>query len=343
NYGQLYHRQGWDFHRRLWAEYGSVVKVHAAFGTECLYVYDPATLNCLLSDATAVEQSGFIAATYRLLLGPGLMSARGDHHRRQRKTLNPVFSPRNLKEMLPVIYGVIHKLRDAMSAQLPTGTKELDMLQWTNRGALEVMGQAGLGYSFTALGENPSNDFARALKGLLYVLPFPHRIPAHHASQPSDAARRLPPHAYPILHQARPAHISPPARGARGAALEVRARPARGRQHARPEVEMLEGFFENPLCVVVIVGIVMCSAFGPSHLVVEEGVAELTDPFHACLHLPDEPADLQGAKFYVLEVILAVAIARLHFRAPVRAWPMADMRVIDVAQAGKHYLLVEFH
>ncbi|KAH9840926.1 cytochrome P450 [Rhodofomes roseus] len=166
NYGQLYHRQGWDFHRRLWAEYGSVVKVHAAFGTECLYVYDPATLNCLLSDATAVEQSGFIAATYRLLLGPGLMSARGDHHRRQRKTLNPVFSPRNLKEMLPVIYGVIHKLRDAMSAQLPTGTKELDMLQWTNRGALEVMGQAGLGYSFTALGENPSNDFARALKGL---------------------------------------------------------------------------------------------------------------------------------------------------------------------------------
>lgn len=39
------------------------------------------------------------------------MSSVGERHRRQRKTLNPVFSQRNLKEMLPVFYGVIHKVR----------------------------------------------------------------------------------------------------------------------------------------------------------------------------------------------------------------------------------------
>jgi len=135
--------------------------------TPCLYIFDPATLNhLLLSDTAAVEQSSFVAATYRLVLGPGLMSSTGDHHRRQRRTLNPVFSPRSLREMLPVFYDVIHKLRDEMLAQLQTCPTELDILKWTNRGALEVMGQAGLGYSFNSLVENSGDDFARALKEL---------------------------------------------------------------------------------------------------------------------------------------------------------------------------------
>lgn len=64
-----------------------------------------------------------------------------------------------------------NQLRDAIAVQLQDGAKEVDALQWTNRGALEVMGQAGLGYSFDSLQENSSNEFARALKGLLCVLP----------------------------------------------------------------------------------------------------------------------------------------------------------------------------
>ncbi|KAI0731458.1 cytochrome P450 [Fomitopsis betulina] len=167
NYAQLYDRQGWDFHKRVWAQYGTVAKIHAAFSKPCLYISDPLTLNYLFSDTNLVEQSSFIGETYRLLLGPGLMSSVGERHRRQRKTLNPVFSQRNLKEMLPVFYGVIHKLQGAIDAQLQnSGAKELDVLHWTNRGALEVMGQAGLGYSFDSLQENSSNEFARALKGL---------------------------------------------------------------------------------------------------------------------------------------------------------------------------------
>ena len=94
-----------------------------------MYVSDPVTLNYLFADMNLVEQSSFIVEygishldrsgelntecirrTYRLLLGPGLMSSVGERHRRQRKTLNPVFSARNLKEMLPVFYGVIYKV-----------------------------------------------------------------------------------------------------------------------------------------------------------------------------------------------------------------------------------------
>ena len=53
-------------------------------------------------------------------------------------------------------------------AKVHFGPTEIDMLQWTSRGALEVMGQAGLGYSFDSFKENSTNEFARALKDLLY-------------------------------------------------------------------------------------------------------------------------------------------------------------------------------
>lgn len=52
-------------------------------------------------------------------------------------------------------------------AKVKEGPTEIDMLQWTGRGALQVMGQAGLGYSFDSFEEYSNNEFA--LKGLSCV------------------------------------------------------------------------------------------------------------------------------------------------------------------------------
>ncbi len=71
--------------------------------------------------------------TLCLLLGPGLLSTLGGaagaalvwyyahtechiifvghQHRKQRKMLNPVFSVKHLREMTPLFYNVIHKVR----------------------------------------------------------------------------------------------------------------------------------------------------------------------------------------------------------------------------------------
>lgn len=46
------------------------------------------------------------------------------------------------------------------------------MLSWMGRTTLEVLGQAGLGYSFDALTEDRPDDFAEAVKDLLSVDPF---------------------------------------------------------------------------------------------------------------------------------------------------------------------------
>lgn len=49
---------------------------------------------------------------------------------------------------------------------------ELDMLSWMSRTALELIGQAGLGYSFDPLVADHQDEFAAAVKEFQYVLQF---------------------------------------------------------------------------------------------------------------------------------------------------------------------------
>lgn len=47
------------------------------------------------------------------------------------------------------------------------------MATWTGRTALEIMGQAGLGYSFDPLVSDKPDEYAAALKIFTYVDSFP--------------------------------------------------------------------------------------------------------------------------------------------------------------------------
>ena len=50
---------------------------------------------------------------------------------------------------------------------------ELDMLNWSGRTTLEVLGQAGLGVSFDPLTEDKPDEFATAVNEFLCVLADP--------------------------------------------------------------------------------------------------------------------------------------------------------------------------
>lgn len=58
-------------------------------------------------------------------------------------------------------------LRDGIAAQVEHGPRELNMLEWLNRTALELVGQSGLGYSFDCLTEGYANPYSAAIKNLL--------------------------------------------------------------------------------------------------------------------------------------------------------------------------------
>ncbi|KAF5371889.1 hypothetical protein D9757_010589 [Collybiopsis confluens] len=185
NFLQVFNPSAWGFHEFLAKDYGSMVRLHGPVGSKTLYTFDPRAMHTVLKDEEFFEETdGFIQYTFSLVLlnlldvhrrsnlllwGDGLLGTLGDRHRKQRKMLNKVFSTARLRDMTPSFFSVTHKLENALAMQLKSGSdiREVDILSWMGRTALEVIGQAGLGYSFDPLvGEESAHQYTKIIKQL---------------------------------------------------------------------------------------------------------------------------------------------------------------------------------
>ncbi|EIW54984.1 cytochrome P450 [Trametes versicolor FP-101664 SS1] len=166
NLPQMFNRQGMPFYHDLIDKYGPVVRLHGAYGRKILYVFDPRAMHSIVvKDQYSYEQPDWFIKSNLLTLGPGLLSTLGEHHRKQRRMLNPIFSIAHMRHMMPIFYDVGHKLRVAVEERVRAAPAEIDMLNWMGRTALELIGQAGLGYSFDPLEEDLTPDvYADAIK-----------------------------------------------------------------------------------------------------------------------------------------------------------------------------------
>ncbi|KAI0347504.1 cytochrome P450 [Trametopsis cervina] len=165
NLGDLFNRHGWDFHDRIAAEYAAVTRYHGMFGTRGLYVSDAKAMHhIVVKDQHVYEEPTWFLAWLGIAFGPSLLSSMGEEHRKQRKLLNPVFSNANTRDLTPIFYSTIHRLRMAVEKQVGDTTAEVDVLNWMGRTALELIGQGGLGYSFDPLTEDSRNVFGDAIK-----------------------------------------------------------------------------------------------------------------------------------------------------------------------------------
>ncbi|PPQ71481.1 hypothetical protein CVT24_011975 [Panaeolus cyanescens] len=83
--------------------------------------------------------------------------------------LNPVFSIAHMRQMMPIFYNIVHKLESSIAKQIQDGPKEIDMLSWMGRTALELIGQSGFGHSFDDLaGEDyDESSYSVALKEIV--------------------------------------------------------------------------------------------------------------------------------------------------------------------------------
>ncbi|KAI0631631.1 cytochrome P450 [Trametes polyzona] len=164
----LYDKQGWDFHQKLF-KYGPVSRIQALFGQPMLCTYDPAAMHTIVlgqdqQHAPLFEEMEWFMNIGFDTFGPGILSTTGDTHRKQRKLLNPVFSPKNLRLVTPVFYEVAHRLTKAIKVQISSNGHEVDIAQYMARAALELIGQAALGHCFDPLTEKADNPYAEALK-----------------------------------------------------------------------------------------------------------------------------------------------------------------------------------
>ncbi|KAG5634822.1 hypothetical protein H0H81_000604 [Sphagnurus paluster] len=94
-----------------------------------------------------------------------------DEHRKHGKMMNPVFSVSHLRNMLPIFYEITNKVHVAIRKDLVDGPREINILRWMTRAALEMVGQTGLGYSFDSLSDEESeNDYTKSVKELASML-----------------------------------------------------------------------------------------------------------------------------------------------------------------------------
>ncbi|KAJ3566860.1 hypothetical protein NP233_g6732 [Leucocoprinus birnbaumii] len=194
NIRQLFDHHGWKFYYDTLDRYGAVTKMKGQFGKDMLFIYDPRALHYILvKDQQDFPKTTGSTAITKLMFGGGLLSVSGEQHRKQRKMLTPVFSIAHMRAMTPIFYEVTRRLHKALVNQVKNGPKEVDILHWMSRTALELIGKSGMDYSFDSLrndhGSDEENPYARSVKrfgGLFanpaafwlvnYVVPFTNRL-----------------------------------------------------------------------------------------------------------------------------------------------------------------------
>ncbi|KAI0806656.1 cytochrome P450 [Fomes fomentarius] len=173
NTSELAQRDSWKRVAAIADTYGPVSVLSSILGRRLILVHDPKALNNILIKDYEFLQKGLAPSTsFNILLGPGVLTAHGAQHRRQRKLLNPVFSAKHLRDMTHIFYGVAHRLKMAIKSRLPSdGSAEvLDMNAWNGRTTLEMLGQAGLGYSFDNFVDDSFDAYGESLKSFFPVL-----------------------------------------------------------------------------------------------------------------------------------------------------------------------------
>ncbi|KAI0635731.1 cytochrome P450 [Trametes polyzona] len=161
----------WPLQNLLVESYAGVASLKGPLGGRMLYVYDPTALHhILVKDQHVYEEGRFFLRSNELVFGKGLLSTVGDQHKKQRKMLNPVFSPNHMRYMIPTFYEVGRTLVHVIRSQLVEKSSEVDMADWAARASLEVMGHAGLGYSFNSLLSDEPDAYAAALHCFSYAV-----------------------------------------------------------------------------------------------------------------------------------------------------------------------------
>ncbi|KAG0288165.1 hypothetical protein BGZ96_008034 [Linnemannia gamsii] len=154
-----------------WIEqYGGIVAYHGLFNTLQIVLGDPKAIQHVYS--TYAYDYPKSSRTVRLLssvIGKGgVLLAEGAIHRKQRKMLNPAFSHKHIKEMVPTMAAPAETLgkiwEDRVDAS-ECNSVEFDIVHDLKSCTLDIIGQAGFGYDFQAL-TTPDNELRQAYKQL---------------------------------------------------------------------------------------------------------------------------------------------------------------------------------
>ncbi|KAK0455290.1 cytochrome P450 [Desarmillaria tabescens] len=140
-----------DLEMEWYQQYGAIYRTGGCFGQDILSVADPKALQYIF------HSSGYrfpkTRDAYRFneaFLGQGVVTVGGNIHQRQRKILGPAFAASQLRLFLTVFQASAMKLTEMINEHIGDG-KEVNVLQWTSKAALDIIGITSFRYKFNSL------------------------------------------------------------------------------------------------------------------------------------------------------------------------------------------------
>lgn len=159
-------------HAEWVAQYGSTMRYRLLLGNNRLFSSDPVFLGYVLQHADDFPKPERTSKALARMLGNGLLSAEDVVHRRQRKIINPAFSPQAIRDVTPIFWDKAYELKgklmgfverdENLISEMPSptppaagdedkGGRKIDVMKYLGQMALDIIGLAGFGYDFQAL------------------------------------------------------------------------------------------------------------------------------------------------------------------------------------------------
>ena len=143
-----------------------MVRFRGGLGEYVLLNTVTALRELLMTRAYDFEKPRAVEFFLTKVIGDGLVTARGERHKRERRLLRPIFSVEKNKSVCPVFWSQakksveeMEKLIDKTANSLANGehgqnliwSSPIDVSEWADRLVLEGLGRAAMGASFHAL------------------------------------------------------------------------------------------------------------------------------------------------------------------------------------------------
>ncbi|KAJ7749184.1 cytochrome P450 [Mycena metata] len=132
--------------------FGSTFMFTGLFSVSELHTSDLKAVTHIVTNHSRYQRPPAALVDLQRLLGKGLFAVGCDEHKRQRKIMNPAFGVMQIRLMTEIFLEKAVQLRDIWLQQVERENgARIDVLSWSRRMTLDVIGQAGFNYQFHGL------------------------------------------------------------------------------------------------------------------------------------------------------------------------------------------------
>ncbi|KAK0506711.1 cytochrome P450 [Armillaria luteobubalina] len=146
-------------------KYGSLFRIGGCFGQNILVVCDPKALEHVFHPSHPYPKSKDAVFILGLFTGKGLGIVDSETHHRQRKILNPAFSPTQLRISQVIFQQCSDKLVNSIKESLIHTDDTINIRDWTGKVTLDIIGLASFRYDFGTL-EGQKTELGQAMRHL---------------------------------------------------------------------------------------------------------------------------------------------------------------------------------